>query len=146
MECKTYSMECKRGCTNACVCENTYRPSNGTEGAGFTEEYCMNCLHCNPDPNGKKQCEILLATMCFYPPEPEYPLEWKYDPLGNPICTKHVHWDWDKNGDPDDPDNPNKPPDPPDPNQLHLFPLYPDEKYFVEEGVLKPERGIGEQK
>ena len=123
---------CKRGCTDKCWAEvnNSYRPSNGTEGESFVDEYCMNCLHCDPDPNGKKQCEILLATLCFSPNEPEYPREWIYDALGNPKCTNHIPWDWGKNGDPDDPDNPNKPPDPPDPNQLQMFPLYPDERNY----------------
>lgn len=136
MQCTRYSSECKRGCTDKCAAENSYRPSNGTEGAGFTEEYCMNCLHCDPDPDGKKQCELLLASMCFYPTEPEYPREWIYDALGNPKCTKHVNWDWGKNGDPDDPDNPNKPPDPPDPRQLHLFPLEPVELIYKPETTL----------
>jgi hypothetical protein len=125
---------CKRGCTDKCWAEvnNSYCPSNGTEGEAFVDEFCMNCLHCDPDPDGKKQCTILLATLCFYPNDPNYPQEWTHDALGHPVCTKHVNWDWDKNGDPDDPDNPNKPPDPPDPNQLHLFPLHPDERDFEE--------------
>lgn len=131
MKCSTYAMECKRGCNGRCVMENSYCPSNGSEGSQFLEEYCMNCLHCDPDPDGKKQCEIMLATMCYYPPDPRYPVEWQYDALGHPKCTKHVPWDWGKNGDPDDPDNPNKPPDPPDPNQLDLFPIYPDERNYV---------------
>lgn len=123
---------CKRGCTDKCFAEvnNSYCPSNGTEGYSFVEEYCMNCLHCDPDPNGKKQCELLLATLCCYPNDPLYPKEWIYDSLGNPKCTKHVNWDWGTNGDPDDPDNPNSPPPPPDPNQLSLFPLYPKETDF----------------
>jgi hypothetical protein len=125
---------CKRGCTDKCWAEanDSYCPSNGTEGASFLEQFCMNCLHCDPDPNGKKQCEIMLMTMMVYPNDPRYPREWKYDALGHPTCTKHVSWDWGTNGDPDDPDNPNKPPDPPDPNQLDLFPLFPDERNFEE--------------
>lgn len=90
----------------------------------------MNCLHCDPNPEGKKQCEILLASMCHYPTEPGYPLEWIYDSSGNPKCTNYIYWDWDESGDPDDPDNPNKPPDPPDPNQLELFPLLITEKDY----------------
>ena len=129
-KCTTYAMECKRGCKGKCAIENSYCPSNGTEGAMFMEEFCMHCLHCDPDPNGKKQCEIMLATMLYHPPDPQYPLEWQYDTLGHPTCTKHVHWDWGENGDPDDPDNPNRPPDPPDPNQLDLFPVYPDERQY----------------
>ena len=130
MECSRYASECKRGCGDKCRIENVYHPSNGTEGYSFVEEYCMNCLHCDPNPEGKKQCELLLATLLVYPTDPRYPLEWNYGPDGNPRCTKYVNWDWGTNGDPDDPDNPNKPPDPPDPNQLQLFPLYPDEKHY----------------
>lgn len=44
---------------------NLFRPSNGSEGAQFVSEFCMKCKHCNPDPNGKKQCEILAKTMAF---------------------------------------------------------------------------------
>ncbi len=32
-----------------------YQPSNGTEGMYFTDKYCMNCLHCYPDPDGEKR-------------------------------------------------------------------------------------------
>ena len=96
-----------------------YQPSNGTEGMMFTETYCMNCLHCNPDPHGKKQCEILLATMLFSTNDPEYPKEWVYDENDDPCCTKWKKWDWQKDGDPDDPENPKAPPFI-DPNQLSL--------------------------
>lgn len=97
---------------------NSYRPSNGTEGMSFIEEYCMNCFHCDPNPEGKKQCEILCASMCFQINEPEYPKEWVYK-QGSPICTKWKKWDWGNDGDPDNPDNP-KAPIPDDPNQLCL--------------------------
>jgi hypothetical protein len=100
---------------------------------GFTSAFCDNCLHDNPDPEKKPKCEILTATMCFYPTDPEYPLEWIYDSLGHPRCTKFVNWNWSSDGDPDDPDNPNKPPDPPDPRQLNLFPLFHPE--LIQESV-----------
>lgn len=122
---------CKRGCTDKCAAENLYHPSNGTEGISFMEDFCDQCLHQNPDPDPKyskpKNCDICMRTMMYYPTDPEYPREWIYDSFGNPKCTAYVFWNWNIDGDPDDPDNPNKPPDPPDPNQLHLFPLYPDE-------------------
>jgi hypothetical protein len=97
-----------------------YYPSNGTEGYSFVEEFCMNCIHCNPDPGGKKQCGILLATLTLTPKDKDYPKEWVYH-NGQPVCDKYKHWDWDVLGDPDDPDNPNKAPDPPDPCQMSLF-------------------------
>ena len=126
MQCKTYATECKRKCTTTCACLNSYRPSNGTEGMSFIESWCAQCIHDNPDENSPKKCEILTATMFFYPTDPEYPKEWIYQD-NEPVCTAFVKWDWGNDGDPDDPDNPNKPPDPPDPNQLDLFPLYPNE-------------------
>jgi hypothetical protein len=130
MECTEYSTECKRGCSGVCAMANSYRPSNGTEGMIFEDNYCSHCIHDNPNPNSEKKCEIILAAMCFYPPEPEYPREWVY--LNDkPYCTKFVKWDWGNDGDPDDPHNP-KAPSPPTPvNQLNLFPLFPDETYFI---------------
>lgn len=96
-----------------------YRPSNGTEGMAFEESYCMQCFHCDPNPEGKKQCKILLAVMCYDTKDPEYPKEWIYDENNKPTCTKFKKWDWGKDGDPDYPDNPNYTP-PDDPNQLVL--------------------------
>lgn len=104
-----------------------YQPSNGSEGEWFTEKYCMNCIHCDPDPEGAKQCEILCKTFVFSPADEEYPNEWTYNDEGKPVCTSWVKWDWGEDGDPDDPDNPNRPPDPPDPSQRDLFPTYPNE-------------------
>lgn len=103
----------------------SYQPSNGTEGAWFIEEYCMNCINCDPDPNGPKQCKILCASMCFSPGEKGYPEQWIYDENDEPSCTAWVKWDWGNDGDPDDPDNPKRP-IPEDPNQL-CFPFLLDE-------------------
>lgn len=105
-----------------------YQPSNGTEGMAFIETYCMNCIHCDPDPEGAKQCDILCRSMCYSIDEKEYPSEWQYV-NDEPTCTAHVPWDWGNDGDPDDPDNP-KAPVPEDPNQLCL----PFELEFIEEG------------
>lgn len=96
-----------------------YRPSNGSEGEWFVEEYCMQCLHCDPDPCGPKQCEILCATLVFGVDEPGYPKEWTYNEKNEPICTKWQKWDWGTDGDPDDSDNP-KAPIPDSPLQLKL--------------------------
>jgi hypothetical protein len=136
MNCTRYASECKRNCAGKCQAENLYRPSNGTEGMIFTEQFCDHCLHENPDPNSRRKCELLTASMCFAPTEPEYPKEWIYDALGHPVCTKFINWNWNKNGDPDDPDNPLAPPPPPDPNQLDLFPLYPHEEIFSKPVVI----------
>lgn len=137
MDCQ-YSGPCKRNCVSKCQAEDLYRPSNGTEGMIFMEDFCDQCLHQNPDPDPKytkaKNCEICLASMCYSPCDPEYPTEWRYV-NGKPVCTKFVKWDWDTDGDPDDPDNPKAPPPPPDPTQLNLFPLYPTELELTFEKV-----------
>lgn len=99
---------------------NKYLPSNGTEGMAFTDAYCMQCINCNPNPEGKKQCDILCRSMAYDVNEDEYPKEWTYDKEGRPICTSWNKWDWDTQGDPDDPENP-KAPVPFNPNQLLLF-------------------------
>jgi hypothetical protein len=96
-----------------------YRPSSGCEGMWFTETYCMNCIHCDPDPDGDKQCQILCSSMCYDVDDPKYPKEWIYGDDGTPKCTQFVKWDWGNDGDPDDPSNP-KAPIPDDPNQLVL--------------------------
>ena len=108
-----------------------YQPSNGSEGIDFTETYCMNCTHCDPDPYGEKQCDILCRSMVYNINDPEYPREWVKDDDGrNPRCTAWVKWDWGNDGDPDDPENPKAPPPPPDPSQINMFPLYPYETVF----------------
>ena len=91
-----------------------YRPSNGTEGEMFCDDFCYHCIHCDPDPEGKKQCEILLRSLCYDIDDPEYPIEWTYNEKDEPTCTNYVFWDWDKDGNPDNP----KAPPPYDPNQL----------------------------
>lgn len=98
----------------------SYEPSNGTEGMYFTDEFCMQCIHCDPDPDGEKQCDILLNTLCFSIGDPEYPEEWIYDEDDKPTCTSHVKHDWGNDGDPDDDDNPKAPPKPVPDNQLFL--------------------------
>lgn len=107
-----------------------YQPSNGSEGAIFIDKYCMQCLNCDPDPDGQKQCTILERSFVFSINDKEYPTEWQYID-GQPTCTAHVKWDWGNDGDPDDPDNPNIPPSQ-DPDQLCL----PFELDFIEESEV----------
>lgn len=93
-----------------------YQPSNGSEGMGFTEHFCDNCINQHPDPDNKKQCNILMRTMCYSIKDKEYPEEWIYDENNRPTCTAWVKWDWGK-----DDDGEWKEPTPPpfdDPNQL----------------------------
>lgn len=115
-----------------------YQPSNGTEGMWFIDEHCMNCLHCDPNPDGEKQCMILGNSMAYSINDPEYPKEWIYVE-DKPTCTKWQKWDWGNDGNPDDPDNPKapKPDEPINLDQLKLFPLYPDESTFESKKPIK---------
>lgn len=101
-----------------------YRPSNGTEGMGFTEHFCDRCINQHPDPNNPKQCMILCRTMIYDLKDKEYPEEWVYDENNNPVCTAWKKWDWGR----DDDGNLVEPPEPPtdDPNQL-VMPFIFDE-------------------
>lgn len=96
-----------------------YRPSNGTEGMGFTDHFCDRCIHQHPDPN-KECCEILMRTMCYSVDHEKYPEEWTYDENGSPTCTAWKKWDWGRDDDGRWIDPPETPPD--DPNQL-CFPF-----------------------
>lgn len=102
-----------------------YRPSNGTEGIGFMEDFCFQCIHENPNPNLKPKCGLMTASMVCGVNDPLYPQEWTYDQNDRPTCTKFTKWDWGNDGDPNDPDKP-KAPVPEDPNQL-CFPFIYDE-------------------
>ena len=109
-----------------------YQPSNGTEGMYFMDEFCMKCVHCDPNPEGAKQCDILCRSMAYDVSDDEYPIEWTYDHNGNPTCTAHLKWDWSNDGDPDDPDNPNQPPIQVGPNQISMFDaLYSNQKPYI---------------
>lgn len=102
-----------------------YCPSNGSEGSWFEDKFCMNCIHTNPDPCKKPQCEIWCRALCWNVDDEHYPKEWQYDENDKPTCTAWVKWDWDNDGDPNDPDNP-KAPISDDPNQL-VMPFIVDE-------------------
>jgi hypothetical protein len=112
-----------------------YKPSNGTEGEMFCENFCWHCIHCDPDPTGKKQCLILMRTLVYNIDDPKYPAEWTYNDKGEPTCTNYVFWDWDKDGEPDKPDNPKAVP-PDNPNQLVIFSF----NETVDELIKEPER------
>jgi len=65
-----------------------YRPSNGTEGMIFQEEFCDQCSKDNPSlETGAGGCEIMFRSMCHDVDDPEYPTEWVYDDNGEPTCT-----------------------------------------------------------
>jgi len=63
----------------------TYRPSNGTEGMKFEEEFCNQCRH---DEEGDEGCSLIAFAVAFQIDEPEYPRDkWIYDENGKPKCT-----------------------------------------------------------
>ena len=64
----------------------SYRPSNGTEGIGFYENWCSRCRHDGPDDEDGG-CQILCRTLTFNVTDSEYPEEWTYDDEGSPTCT-----------------------------------------------------------
>jgi hypothetical protein len=68
-----------------------YRPANGSEGDGFHESYCWQCVHegwsrmylaGNEDPQDATRCEIMTAGQMG-----EQPAEWIYR-NGQGHCTK----------------------------------------------------------
>lgn len=63
-----------------------YRPSCGTEGMCFQEDWCGNCT--KNRPNAKDGgCKIIVATLIYDVEDADYPPEWRYDDDGRPICT-----------------------------------------------------------
>lgn len=70
-----------------------YRPSNGTEGAGFMERFCNRCKRdalYRKTQDGEDGCTILLATLIYDVHDELYPPEWIADDsvgLVNPRCT-----------------------------------------------------------
>lgn len=70
----------------------SYRPSNGTEGAGFQDYYCSRCARDaafrETDYEGDPAlgCQILAATFRYAVDHPDYPKEWIEDERG-PRCT-----------------------------------------------------------
>lgn len=96
-------------------CERKYRPSNGTEGDGFHENFCFQCLHerwvhRQEEDRDEDKCIIMNHTLLYQVDDPRYPSEWTYDDKGNPTCTKFVKFDWGTDDDPREPGPDIKPP------------------------------------
>lgn len=69
-----------------------YRPSNGTQGADFQDQWCCHCQRdaaFQADPNAEG-CEIVAATFCYDITDPKYPKEWVYGNDGQPKCTAYT--------------------------------------------------------
>lgn len=102
-----------------------YRPSNGSEGMWFEDQFCSQCINQHPDPDKGKNCMIVCNAMCYDLKDPEYPKEWVYDESDKPTCTAFVKWDWNSDDDEGGYNEP-PPPEPFDPNQL-VFPFIIEE-------------------
>ena len=114
-----------------------YRPSNGTEGDGFHENFCFRCLHerwihRQKEDRDEDKCEIMSRSLLYQVDDPKYPSEWTYDEKGQPTCTKFVKFDW---GTDDDPREPGPTPQPEDPLQL-LMPFDFAELFDCDEVVV----------
>lgn len=89
----------------------TFMPSNGTEGMGFTAAFCENCIHekfSHTQNHADRKCDIMSrAIIHWYDIDNrDYPRQWQFDSRGWPVCTAWQKWDWGNDGDPADPDNP----------------------------------------
>jgi len=63
-----------------------YRPSNGTEGEIFHEQFCYRCARYG-DPDGNiEPCAIQGMALAVGVDDPAYPKEWIEDEQG-PRCT-----------------------------------------------------------
>jgi hypothetical protein len=71
------------------VTTRAYRPSCGTEGADFMEEFCYRCEKdraFRETDDGAKGCQIVSDTFFYEVNDPLYPTEWIHDEAG-PRCT-----------------------------------------------------------
>lgn len=94
--CKDCKLEVEYACTDpyCCIVGNgkIYRPSNGTEGADFMNQWCCRCerdREYQQDETQGEPCEILGRTFSFNVEDAEYPREWCYKD-GKPTCTDFV--------------------------------------------------------
>jgi hypothetical protein len=60
-----------------------WRPSNGTEGELFQENYCAKCDKWDAEDG----CPIAAATFFLDEDDPAYPEEWQIGKDGQPTCT-----------------------------------------------------------
>lgn len=75
-----------------------YRPSNGSEGDGFYDNWCRQCQRDKAMREGapieecddNELCKIITLTVAHDLHEAEYPKEWIYDADGQPCCTAFV--------------------------------------------------------
>ncbi len=65
-----------------------YRPSNGTEGMMFMEQWCFRCFK----DSESLPCEILANTFVLDVDDPRYPKEWTWVPvdMSTPSCSAFI--------------------------------------------------------
>jgi hypothetical protein len=66
------------------MAERPYRPSSGSEGMDFREEFCFRCKH-----DIHEDCDILGDTLVYPLSDRRYPKEWVQDERGA-RCTAFV--------------------------------------------------------
>ncbi len=67
-----------------------YRPSNGTEGEYFMEEFCYRCgrdAAFRLSEAAEDSCPIVAATFRLKIDDPDYPREWIREDDGSCRCT-----------------------------------------------------------
>lgn len=67
-----------------------YRPSNGSEGEGFMEEWCCHCKRDQEhqqDIDSDPGCPIIADSMTYDLDHPKYPKAWHWKD-GEPICNE----------------------------------------------------------
>lgn len=68
-----------------------YRPSNGSEGIDWDDQWCSHCSRdaaFREDPDQNDGCPIYALTFALDINHPDYPKEWIEDDDGsNPRCT-----------------------------------------------------------
>lgn len=63
-----------------------YRPSNGSEGEWFHEQFCYQCSKFPRSQDAKTQCSIFIMANLSSIDEESFPSDWRYVD-GSPVCT-----------------------------------------------------------
>lgn len=77
-----------------------YRPSNGTEGTSFEDEFCARCWRDEAfrrADGAEDGCEIIVNAQVHHVGEPGFPQEWTHDAEGRPTCTAFEEHDAARN-------------------------------------------------
>ena len=61
-----------------------FQPSNGTEGEMFMSVFCERCSR---ECVAGTWCRIMGLALGFSVGDKDYPVQWKFDDLGWPLCT-----------------------------------------------------------